>query len=459
MKIRSTIIVSIAAIVALISLSSTLGLYLVLETEDKFQQIVRDLPPSNQTASLNGLSIGEAAVLSLFDSSQTQLRVILLDAADETLADAPATAPALIILMVSAAGVIVIGVFLSFKISKPFQKLLLISKALARGKYDEVDPDVFSQTKSGRIGGMGQGQAEIGRAIRSMGKDELSQLYVALGEINRRLLEQQKELQQANEMLSNKNLELAESNKKLQALDKMKTDFINIAAHEIKNPIQPLLGCAALVKRGVISYDEAWKLVESQTKILKQLTDSILDVSRIENGVFTYSMKPMKINPLIHEVVSSSRVLSSDVKIEIELVPDQQSTILGDDKRLTQVLSNLIGNSLKFTKSGMIRVTSRIDGDKLELKVSDTGPGISADILPIIFNKFVTKSGNDGSGTGLGLFIVKSIVEAHKGSIRAENNPNGVGATFIMTIPTVREPEVRVHNESANSGSEHVATA
>jgi signal transduction histidine kinase len=137
--------------------------------------------------------------------------------------------------------------------------------------------------------------------------------------------------------------------------------------------------------------------------------------------------------------------------------------ILGDEKRLIQVLSNLVGNTLKFTKSGAISISAQTltqaEDGQVELKIKDTGCGIPSDILPTLFNKFVTSNGSHGGGTGLGLFIAKSIIEAHGGGIKAENNADGVGAPFTITMPHLKQPNNLPYRDGENSKSERAASA
>jgi signal transduction histidine kinase len=357
--------------------------------------------------------------------------------------------PVLVVFLVSSAGVIGIGIFLTRRVSRPFQRLLLVARAVARGKYDS-DAHTTHSTAEVRDA-QHMWDPDAAKSISDMGKDELSQVYLALEEINRKLVQQQAELQSANQNLAFRNKQLADANEQLEALDRMKTDFINIAAHELKNPIQPLLGLSKLVRAGKIDNEYGWDLVERQSKMLRHLAESILDVSRIENGILTYDMKPLLISDPIRNVISSFAA-TSHVPIELEIEPSQQDLkILGDEKRFVQILTNLISNALRFTEQGRIVVTvqdglkeSNSDNDDgiIQIAIRDSGTGIPDDILPRLFGKFVTKPGSNGNGTGLGLFIAKSIIEAHKGTIRAENNTDDTGATFTIILPRLHEADI-----------------
>jgi PAS domain S-box-containing protein len=231
----------------------------------------------------------------------------------------------------------------------------------------------------------------------------------------------------------------------------MRQDFVRIAAHELRTPIQPILMCAEAAKRGLVDQEEAWNIIIADAKRLKKLADDILDVSRIESGKLPYDFQKVSINEMIKEVVTSAQSFewhqsqlmgSKGVAIEASLGEDLQTLL--DKTRMIQALSNIVNNSLKFTKEGQIKIETRILSHKklFEIKISDTGSGISQEILPRLFEKFVTEASVDTSnkhGTGLGLFITKSIIQAHGGDIFAYNNNedgNGMrGATFVMRLP------------------------
>ena len=257
-----------------------------------------------------------------------------------------------------------------------------------------------------------------------------------------------------------KTTELAENlriaNIKLEKNDKAMKDFINIAAHELRTPLQPILGLSEIVCAADATADpkQQRKLVEvinRNAHKLENLAEDILDVTRIESGRLQLSMQKIDLYELVERVVSDfQRSLPADGKVKInyqKLTEDPDDgddgdhgishlPVLGDPGRIAQVLSNLLGNALKFTKEGMIsvRVGKRVSPTYSEaiVSISDCGPGIDAEVMSKLFEKFVSKS---EKGTGLGLFISKSIVEAHVGRIWGENNKDGKGATFTFTLP------------------------
>jgi signal transduction histidine kinase len=223
--------------------------------------------------------------------------------------------------------------------------------------------------------------------------------------------------------------------------EKIKQEFIAVASHELRTPIQPILGFALLAKKGMVSQEVAWDAVLQEARRLQQLATDILDVSRIEAGSLIYEFGKEKINELLRSLVASYRVDISQA-IELKIMHDASELdfeVEIDRSRISQVFSNLISNAIKFTEKGSIAIETKalIDRNEFEIRVTDTGKGLSEQIMTVLFEKFATMGhGNvqNKKGTGLGLFITKSIVEGHKGSITACNNSGG-GATFTVRLP------------------------
>jgi two-component system sensor histidine kinase VicK len=238
------------------------------------------------------------------------------------------------------------------------------------------------------------------------------------------------------------------ANEKLILHDKMQKEFINIAAHELRTPIQPILGTVELLdlqfsseqekakkEKGEITRDELAILVRN-TKRLERLSSNILDIARIESGTFHLNIQQFNLNDVISPLVEDAQnVIKNRGKegINIQYAPSDNNIVLqGDKDRLSEVVWNLLDNATKFTKKGAISIATRKENNHITITVKDNGSGIYSDVLPKLFTKFVTKS---EKGTGLGLFIAKSIIEAHGGKIWAENNKDGKGATFTFTLP------------------------
>lgn len=234
------------------------------------------------------------------------------------------------------------------------------------------------------------------------------------------------------------------ANEEIRKAYELKEEFIRIAAHDIRTPIQPILSYAELALKGKVNQEQAWGVVIQQARRLKELADSILDVSRIESGNLTYDFQKVRITEIINEVVNSFRKSDPYQAQSDEFYPPVIEAKTGEDielildkTRIIQALSNIISNSMKFTQNGKITIeTCALSHKKLfEIKIADTGTGIAPEILPKIFEKFVTKASGNQHGTGLGLFITKSIIQAHGGDVFGYNNEDRNGATFVIRLP------------------------
>ena len=271
--------------------------------------------------------------------------------------------------------------------------------------------------------------------------------------------------------LADLNKQLSKANEQLTFQDRMQSEFINVAAHELRTPVQSILGYAELLE---IDQDEENEISEREkargtkggaaremerntdhkkdslralirnAKRLGELTHLILDVTRIENKSLNLDKEELNLKDVIltatdelvvQTVKDSYKIHNNDIKLRYELI--ESNIFLDADKsRLIQVISNLLRNAVKFTKEGYISIKAEKKGDCVLVKVKDTGSGIDPEIIPRLFTKFGT---NSGEGTGLGLFVSKGIVEAHGGRIWAENNTEGEkggrGATFAFSLP------------------------
>ena len=235
-------------------------------------------------------------------------------------------------------------------------------------------------------------------------------------------------------------------NEQLKLHDKMQKEFINIASHEMKTPTQAILGMSGLLQYYPEKKDELIEIIRRNAKRLQTLTNDILDVTRIESQTLQLEKERFNIYGLLSDLIKDyTERIKSDNK-NIELLYEQQNIncpilVEGDKGRINQVLSNLLNNALKFTDEGQIVVDAHESNNKKDIIVSiiDTGSGINKDIFTKLFSKFATKS---SQGTGLGLFISKSIIEAHGGKIWAKNNKDR-GSTFMFTLPITNLDSVR----------------
>ncbi|HEY6534711.1 MAG TPA: HAMP domain-containing sensor histidine kinase [Candidatus Nitrosocosmicus sp.] len=246
--------------------------------------------------------------------------------------------------------------------------------------------------------------------------------------------------------------------KKLKDSEELQKDFIQIAAHELKNPIQSILTSSEILKSR-LEDKEIYAIVEIISRNahkLKQLTNDLLDVTKIETKNFRlnknmFDLKELILNTicdfkkqidndkvyLLYNQFENYRMNSSPKNMQGDVsdvfVPGESLIIHGDMDKISQVLYNLLNNAIKFTTKGFIVIeTKKNENKKILITIKDSGSGIDPDILPKLFRKFVSKS---YQGTGLGLYISKNIIESHGGNIWAENNIDKDGATFSFTLP------------------------
>jgi signal transduction histidine kinase len=220
---------------------------------------------------------------------------------------------------------------------------------------------------------------------------------------------------------------------KLEVHDKMQEQFINIAAHELRTPIQPILGLAEVLQDFIHKEPERiyLKTILRNARRLQKLTEDLLDVTRIESHLLYLNKDHFNLNDVILAQISDYQEQANDKHIDLHYI--QKDALVGADKaRISQVIANLLRNAISFTEGGPISITADTKNDQVVISIRDTGSGISPEIYPRLFTKFVTKF---EKGAGLGLFISKSIIEAHGGRIWAENNKEDKGATFSFTLP------------------------
>ena len=260
-----------------------------------------------------------------------------------------------------------------------------------------------------------------------------------LRDINQRLEESNEKLRQREELIRVQYEKLKES-------DNMKNEFINVAAHELRTPIQPILSLTEAI-RSRIKEPQQLELLEvtiRNAKRLQRLTEDILDVTKIESHSLNLKKELFNLNDVLTNTIDDITA-NMDINKErlgrVKLIYQPCDIFIEADKaRITQVVSNLLSNAVKFTetntngkgKRGTINVNIEKDDSMAIVSIEDSGTGIDPEIKPRLFDKFASKS---YQGTGLGLFISKSIVEAHGGRIWAENNPDGRGATFSFNLP------------------------
>ena len=253
--------------------------------------------------------------------------------------------------------------------------------------------------------------------------------------------------------LKTTNDSLALANEQLKVHDKMQQEFINVASHEMKTPTQAILGYSKLIRRHPEKREVMMEAIARNASRLQRLTNDILDVTRIETQSLKLNIERVNLNELISDLIVDYRNEIEKTNKDIKILHEPQNQIIdveADKNRLTQVISNLLSNAIKFTMKGAIRVTEEVKDGKALVSIEDTGLGIDTEIFPRLFLKFAAKS---ETGTGLGLFISKSIVEAHGGKIWAENNADHdgkKGATLTFSIPLSKLKEAKLRLRKSN---------
>ncbi len=219
------------------------------------------------------------------------------------------------------------------------------------------------------------------------------------------------------------------------------TDFINIAAHELRTPIMPILVNAEILQEDLGDKREEIRVIARNALRLQHLAQNILDASRIDSKTLPLRMEVFDMNHLIREVVQDTSPLLNE-GILISFMPSENIQVYGDKVRIGQVLTNLLGNAIRFTKKGLIEINASKQDDQVEVTIIDTGPGIDSELLPLLFSKFGKRS-YSGTGMGLGLYISKGIIDVHHGTIAASNKPEPqTGAIFKFTLPLTSEKGV-----------------
>ena len=324
---------------------------------------------------------------------------------------------AVIILVIAIALIIIFA----RSISRPLIKLRDITNEVSLGNFDTK-----IETQKG-------------------GGDELAHLSSSFENMRQKVVAKTNEILKANEELRQK--------------DRLKDEFINIAAHELRTPIQPILGLSQVLRDRIKrdnpallnpEIDQILDIIIKDAKRLTRLAQRILDVTRIESQDFDLKLQKFDIVSALSGFISDfkkqvvrDRRDRQDLDIVFEFdgirsgsdgSTNNEIYVIADRDRLIQVISNLLSNAVKFTKSGTISVQINVNPrnkEELIIGIKDTGVGINPTILPKLFTKFSSES---TEGIGLGLYISKKIVQAHGGKIWAENNVDGKGATFFFTL-------------------------
>ena len=300
-------------------------------------------------------------------------------------------------------------------------------------------------------------------SVKQKGNDELS---ILTERFNSMIVTIRDHIKRQNQLTK----QLESANEELKQKDRLKDEFINIAAHELRTPIQPILGLTEVIRsrrsassssnRREGGYEEFLDIVVRNAKRLQSLSENILDITKIESRTLKLNKDKFNINQKIRNVINDIKLKENAIQISFDDAKTDPILVEADSLRIYQVMSNLLTNAVKSTKKRSIgsiqddccstitvstaikksidtygknnNISSIGSHDEVIISIRDRGTGIDSDIQDKLFSKFVTKS---DAGSGLGLYISKGIVEAHGGRIFAENNSDGNGATFTFTLP------------------------
>ncbi|MBX3187119.1 MAG: hybrid sensor histidine kinase/response regulator [Labilithrix sp.] len=222
-------------------------------------------------------------------------------------------------------------------------------------------------------------------------------------------------------------------------LQQAKDRFLAMLSHELRGPLHAILGWTGLVRRGALDggmHERALATIERSARIQAELIESLLDVSRITSGKMRLDVRPLDLRPLVRGVIDTVTPMAEEKGVVIAAdVGELPAIVRGDAWRLRQVVSNLITNAIKFTPAGgRVTVDVVFDSGAVELRVVDTGCGIARSVLPRVFECYQQAGDRASAGLGLGLFIVRELVEMHGGEVEAESAGPGRGATFTVRL-------------------------
>ena len=278
-------------------------------------------------------------------------------------------------------------------------------------------------------------------------------------ELEQRVQERTAQLEASNrtkdELLMREQMIRAEA----EAANRAKDEFLSVLSHELRTPLNAILGWSGMLRQRTLSQDKvlrALETIERNAKSQAQLIEDILDISRIITGKLRLQVRPVNLVPVIESAIESVRLAAEAKSIRLESVLDSQAgLLLGDANRLQQVLWNLLSNALKFTpKDGRVEIRLQRVNSHAEITVSDTGLGISSDFLPFVFDRFRQHDSSTTrtyGGLGLGLAIVRQLVELHGGTVTVVSPGIGQGTTFTVTLPAMIIPQPPSDPELLNS--------
>jgi signal transduction histidine kinase len=284
--------------------------------------------------------------------------------------------------------------------------------------------------------------------------------------LNRDLQRANTELEQANRTLQNEVAERSRVEQALKEADRHKDEFLAMLAHELRNPLAPILNAVQLMRRKSLGDPQlVWSrdVIERQLAQLTRLVDDLLDVSRITRGKINLAREPVEIGGLVARAVETVQPLIVERGHQFTIdVPNEPIRVYGDPLRLTQALGNVLTNAAKYTeRAGRISLIARPSGDVVEIRVRDTGIGIPSAHLPMIFDMFTqlrNDTGRSQSGLGIGLALVRKLLEMHGGTVTASSEGDGLGSEFLIRLPVIGNDTVRVSGTAGGQANGRAAS-
>jgi len=269
------------------------------------------------------------------------------------------------------------------------------------------------------------------------------------------------ELERTNHSLQREVVERARAEQALQEADRNKDEFLAMLAHELRNPLAPIHNALQLMRMQPSAGQSQWaqEVIQRQLAYLTRLVDDLLDVSRITRGKIALTREPLEVATLITRALETIGPLLQERGHTLTLqIPSEPLRVDGDPTRLTQALGNVLGNAAKYTdRGGRIELICVRQGTEVEIHVRDNGIGIPAELLPRIFDLFTQldrRSDQSASGLGIGLALVRRLVEMHGGSIRALSAGAGAGSEFVIHLPLLSNELVRAENKCGEQAQE-----
>lgn len=344
--------------------------------------------------------------------------------------------------------------FISRSIANPLVRMAKIVPRVARGEFNQKI-DIKSNDEIGELASafnqmatdLKKSQEQIKRHAEELEGEvrertrELNRKVKELTDMKTAMLNMMEDMDETNKELEAKQRMIEEANRELRKLDKMKTDFMNIGAHELKTPLIPIVGYLDMIlgdKNLNEKQKKEIKICLRNAKRLQMLVNDILDISKLESKTMKFVMRDLNIKTVIRDAIADLKSFAEERNLKLVLkVPKKLPTVYGDRYRLTQVLENLVNNAIKFTEKGTVTIEAGQEDGKIVVHVRDTGVGIPEEDMPKLFTKFFqvdTSAKRKYGGSGLGLAICKNIIEEHGGKIWVESEP-GKGSVFSFSLP------------------------